>query len=230
MSFWTSQQLEARLPHLIKGFSSSKIDCNAYTLTVGDQIYVSPTDRAPDPSSVTIRRIDPGGAFVVPPGQFAFLITSETIRVPIDAMAFISMKAKLKFRGLVNVSGFHVDPGYEGKLVFSVFNAGPTDVHLCQGQDCFLIWYSSLEGESEKHKIGIGSTAISTDLINTLPGEVQSFAGLLRKLSDVEERLTSRLNVLEPKQAALDGAIRFTIGLLVAFVVMAAGVVIKHYW
>jgi hypothetical protein len=41
-------------------------------------------------------------------------------------MAFISMRTAFKFKGLVNISGFHVDPGYKGKLIFAVFNASPT--------------------------------------------------------------------------------------------------------
>ena len=51
--------------------------------------------------------------FTIPPGQFAFLLTEEVVSVPPDALAFISIRAKTKFRGLVNVSGFHVDPGYQ---------------------------------------------------------------------------------------------------------------------
>ena len=59
------------------------------------------------------------------PGQFAFLLTDEIVEVPDSAMALISIKAKIKWRGLINVSGFHVDPGFKGRLIFSVYNAGP---------------------------------------------------------------------------------------------------------
>ena len=61
---------------------------------------------------------------VIPPGQFGLLITEEVVQVPMDAIAFISIKAGIKFRGLVNVSGFHADPGFSGKLKFAVYNAG----------------------------------------------------------------------------------------------------------
>ena len=46
-----------------------------------------------------------------PPGQFAFLLTKEVVSVPADALAFISIRVKTKFRGLVNVSGW---PGCNG--------------------------------------------------------------------------------------------------------------------
>ncbi len=203
MSFWTSQQLELNLPKLIDRYSDKQVDCNAYTLRIGDEVYVSPTDQTPDPKSSTIRRLAEGEGFTIPQGQFAFLITEETVQVPRDAMAFISMKAKIKFKGLVNVSGFHVDPGFHGRLVFSVFNAGPTVIHLKRGQDCFLIWYASLDEESKKYKVGIYNTSLSPDLINALPGELQSLEGLSRRMKDIEKRLDERINKIEPKQAEL---------------------------
>jgi dCTP deaminase len=199
MAFWTSQDLEERLPELISDFAPERVDCNAYTLQIGDESYVSPTDQAPEPQSITIRKRVVDEAFTIPPGQFAFLVTAETVQIPNNAMAFISMKASIKFRGLVNVSGFHVDPGYRGKLTFAVFNAGPVVIHLKCGQDCFLIWFASLTGDSKKNKNQSGSHSLSTTIINSIAGEVQSLDGLHTKLKDVEKRLTERIAKVEPE-------------------------------
>jgi dCTP deaminase len=46
-------------------------------------------------------------------------MTEEIIRVPKEAMAFISMRATFRMKGPVNVSGFHADPGWEGPLIFA---------------------------------------------------------------------------------------------------------------
>lgn len=204
MTFWTSQDLEARLPALVDNFSVERVDCNAYTLTIGGETYISPTDQTPNPNANTIRRLQHNEAFAIPPGQFAFLVTEETVHVPADCMAFISMKAKIKLKGLVNVSGFHVDPGFKGVLTFAVFNAGPTPIHLKRGQDCFLIWYANLNGISEKHKKKPYGSSLSTDLVNALPGELQSLEGLSKRLSDTERRLMERINQMEPKLAELN--------------------------
>src|SRR5262245_26127654 len=139
MSFWSGEKLVEELPRLIDPYDEKQIDCAAYTLRIGDEVYISPSDSA-EASSSTRKKLDDSESFVIPPGQFAFLLTHERVRVPNTAVGFISMKARIKFRGLVNVSGFHVDPGYDGRLVFSVFNAGPSPVHLAQGDNCFLIW------------------------------------------------------------------------------------------
>ncbi|PYQ63310.1 MAG: deoxycytidine triphosphate deaminase, partial [Acidobacteria bacterium] len=141
-----------------------------------------------------------GDAFTVPPGQFAFLLTEEIVAVPADAIAFISIRAKIKFRGLVNVSGFHVDPGYSGQLTFSVFNAGPTPIHLKRGQPIFLIWYASLDRESSFKKDGFVRRGIDTDLITGIAGELQSFAGLTKRLKDVDKSLSDRVHAIEREQ------------------------------
>jgi dCTP deaminase len=151
-TFWSGETLEEKLPKLVQPYSEDLVDCAAYTLTVGHEIYVSPSAQAINPRDATIRRLGDGEAFTIPPGQLAFLLTEEIVTVPPDAIAFISMKAKIKFRGLINVSGFHVDPGFRGRLIFSVFNAGPLTIHLRQGQPTFLIWYANLDRTSTRIK------------------------------------------------------------------------------
>ncbi len=185
MNFWSGETLESELPRLIDPFLKDNIDCAAYQLRIGPEIYISPSNAA-DASSRSKVKLAPSESFVIPPGQFAFLLTEERVRVPNSAIALISMRAKFKFRGLVNVSGFHVDPGYKGRLIFSVFNAGPAGVHLARGDRCFLIWYASLDKMSESVKHGDGFDEIPTELITPIAGEVQSLASLSAKIDKVE--------------------------------------------
>lgn len=198
--FWSGETLRERLPSLIEPFVPERIDCAAYTLAVGPEVYVSPNDQTADPTTVTVRKLGPGGAFTVPPGQFAFLLTEEIVTVPADALAFISIRAKTKFRGLVNVSGFHVDPGYRGQLTFAVFNAGPVPIHLKRGQPIFLIWYASLDRETAVRKDGTVHLGIDPELITGIAGELQSFAGLSKKVKDVDKSLGDRIHALEKEQ------------------------------
>ncbi len=233
MSFWDGGVLAQKLPTLISPYTPDRIDCNAYTLSVGGEVYVTPTDADEDLKYRSVRMLQDAEAFSVPPGQFAFLITDEVITVPRDAMAFISIKAKIKFRGLVNVSGFHVDPGYNGRLVFSVYNAGPSPIHLRRGQECFLIWFAALTSTCPNAKQGIFNDRISTDLINAVPGELQSLEGVNQKIKDVEKKLLEKLSVVEAKQAAIDTkrAVLITIcgALLVGLLLLAARVIYPYF-
>ncbi len=116
-------------------------------------------------------------------------------------MAFISVRAKIKFRGLVNVSGFHVDPGFRGQLTFAVFNAGPVPIHLKRGQAIFLIWYASLDCETTFKKEGFVRKGIDPEVVTAVAGELQSFSGLSKKIKDVDKVFGDRIHAIEREQA-----------------------------
>lgn len=198
--FWSGETLSERLKSLIDPFIPERVDCAAYTLAIGPELYVSPNDQTADPTTVTVRKLNEAEAFTIPPGQFAFLLTEEVVSVPADALAFISIRAKTKFRGLVNVSGFHVDPGYRGQLTFAVFNAGPLPIHLKRGQRIFLIWYASLDCETRFKKDGTIHRGIDPELVTSVAGELQSFAGLSKKVKDVDKALGDRIHAVEREQ------------------------------
>src|SRR5262249_56219095 len=101
-----------------------------------------------NPSDKT--QVPAGTKIVIPPGQFGLLTTRETVHVPANAIAFISIRAGIKFQGLVNVSGFHVDPGYRGQLKFAVYNAGSRTIVLDQNQRVFMIWFADLDNPDDK--------------------------------------------------------------------------------
>jgi dCTP deaminase len=188
MAFWSGATLEARLPDLIKPYDLPSVDCNAYTLHMGQQYYISVDGQ----SSTRIETLKEGRSLSIPPGQFAFLLTEEVVEVPTSAIAFISMKTDMKFRGLVNVSGFHVDPGFKGPLKFAVFNAGPSPVVIKQGDDCFLIWYANLDNpddakhsktpsDNEKYKRGITGRDV-----RGISGAVMSLSVLAEKVEKLD--------------------------------------------
>lgn len=210
MAAWSGETLRERLPGLITPYDESSIDGASYKLKVGNEIYVSPTGLTE--KAATIDQLAPRADRTIPPGQFAFLITSETVKVPNDGIALISIRARLKWRGLVNVSGFHVDPGYDGKLIFAVFNAGPSTIHIKQSDDCFLIWYLSLDRSSSYIKAdGAGYTSIGSDLVSGISGEWKSF-----------DMLDARMRAIERKQTALDAVAKILltaiVGIALAFV------------
>lgn len=198
--FWSGETLSERLKALIDPFVPTRVDCAAYTLAIGGEVYVSPSDQSTDPSTVTVRKLSDGEAFTIPPGQFALLLTEEVVSVPADALAFISIRAKTKFRGLVNVSGFHVDPGYRGQLTFAVLNAGPVPIHLKRGQSIFLIWYASLDCETSYKKDGTLHKGIDPELVTAVAGELQSLSGLSKQIKNVDKALADRVHAVEKEQ------------------------------
>ncbi|MCY4108187.1 MAG: hypothetical protein OXG11_04060 [Chloroflexi bacterium] len=192
MGFWRGETLRERLPSIVKKphYSEERIDCNAYTMRLGEEIYISPSRQ--EAVGAPKEKLEPRSGRTIPPGQFAVLLTEEYVEIPGDAMAFISMRSTQKLRGLVNVSGFHVDPGYRGRLVFAVFNASANYVHLHREEPCFLIWFADLDGKSAPPftKTEEGFVDIPSKLVNPLGNaKVESIDGLSARLNGVEERL-----------------------------------------
>ena len=55
--FWSGETLLERLEALIEPFSPGRVDCAAYTLAIGPEVYVSPNDQTADPTTVTVRKL-----------------------------------------------------------------------------------------------------------------------------------------------------------------------------
>lgn len=190
---------------------TASIDCNSLQLSIGHEIYVTPN--LAEVNTQTKKQLRENEPFVIPPGQFAFLLTQEIVSVPSDAMALISIKATFKMKGLVNVSGFHVDPGWRGRLIFAVFNAGPQPVHLERGLRLFLIWYASLDADSDKRKTTPGLLSISPATINNLTGGSDSFFELNKKIDSEVKLLKEKNEALSERIHKLDiSLVRYTVG------------------
>jgi dCTP deaminase len=204
MAFWSSQTLVANLSRLVDAPDVSMVDCNAVTLRMGGEIYITPAPEQPDVMYHTKQILPPKGPFAIPPGQFAFLPTEEVVSIPDDVMGFISIKATLKLKGLVNVSGFHVDPGWCGPLIFSVFNAGPSPVHLQQGMPLFLLWIADLDSKSVQKKKGVMGKGIPLTVINGISGGVNSIYELGERTDKNLKTFEARIRKIETSQTRVN--------------------------
>ncbi len=225
MPFWSGDRLVKELPNIIKPFNVDHIDCAAYTMTIGSEIYVTPHEGTFDPQTTTKRQLKPKEAFTIPAGQFAFLLTEEKLFLPSHVLGFISMKSGTKFRGLINVSGFHVDPGYDRRLIFSVYNAGPSPIHLQRGEKLFLLWIAELDRKSsEKYTrtAGYGFTDIPTKLINSIPGEIHSLQSLSKQMNDQKAEIDKKIQKVEIHQARHNIVVTVALALFVGILVWSA--------
>lgn len=139
MSFWNTDRIRAKCEarSIVTPYRAERAKRCCYELGVGVEAYV--TSKSGDTTHLAA-----GAKVAIPPGQFGLLTTNEVVFVPPDAIAFISIRAGIKFQGLINVSGFHVDPGFRGKLKFAVYNAGSREIDLDQDEQVFVIWFADL--------------------------------------------------------------------------------------
>ena len=189
----------SRLAGLIKPFDPARIVNCSYELSMGSEAHITGRDSRTKLKIADLEQIS------IPPGQFAQLLTEESIEVPNDALGLISIKSGLKSRGLVNVSGFHVDPGFSGRLLFSVYNAGPNNIVLSQGSRSFLIWYASLDSPTSDLYNGASANlqSISDDQVMKLQGEVFTPQALADRILNIESRLKTYAWLCSTTLAAL---------------------------
>ncbi len=222
MAFWSGQTVKRRIEQegLVSPFDPKNIDCAAYTLHVGYEAFVT-RDKSDQAKQIGRGGNAPGhiivrddGSLAIPPGQFAFLIAKEVVKVPSDAIGFISIKTRKKFQGLVNVSGFHVDPGWKGRLIFAVFNAGSVIITIRPDEPLFLLFFSSLDMESEepyRYRGDSGYTRIPSSLMEAMSAPVPT----IYKLNE---------DVKEAREKAGQAYDRALIALTVAGLVLAASI------
>jgi dCTP deaminase len=193
MAFWSGEKLSERLPELIAPYRRNNIDCASYLLCVGNEVFATSdkfaTSGPAEPLVTILDENSPKNILRIKPGQFAFLITQEEVKVPSDAIALISMRAGYKLKGLINVSGFHVDPGWSGKLLFSVYNAGPQEVIVSRGEAMFLIVYSDLDRVTSENYDGKSQNqkSINISLLQNMTEQVFSPLMLKRKIDSIEK-------------------------------------------
>jgi dCTP deaminase len=179
--FINGQEIEKRsdlffpVPEL---FEPRNVKEACYDLRIGDEVFLS-EQRVP-------RRLSEENPFVIlPPGQFALVKTYEQVSVPRDFVAFISIRSTFKFQGLINISGFHVDPTYEGHLIYAVQNVGPNDIRLRFKDSVFMIMWARLEsryGGKERKK---GYDRIPLEMMAQLGGPTVTLVSLQKKVDEL---------------------------------------------
>lgn len=165
-----------------------RVEAAGYRLSIGKEYFINGS------GSSTVVNLSKGQGFVIEPGQFAFILTREKVYISKAAIGFISIRASTKFRGLINVSGFQVNPGFNGNLVFAVFNAGPRHINLREGDEIFSLWIADLDAPvaedlEESGNIPNGLDRIRSDEINKIAGNSLTAYQLSDRLEKVEENL-----------------------------------------
>jgi dCTP deaminase len=222
MAFWSGETIKARLPTLIDKPDVDCIDGAAYMLKVGPEYYVSATELDPDRNTRTMKTLSADECFAIPGGQFALVLTEEAVTVPITALGFFSIRSRAKWKGLINVSGFHIDPGFCGRLTIAVYNAGSFPIHFRRGEPEFLIWLADLDPEASvkysKHA-NTRVTKIDASVLNQAPGKTQSLQSLAARIDRVNDELGKRIDALEQFKSIAKWIVAAVVGALIGLAV-----------
>lgn len=188
--YLTAEEIQALGENDKPAIEGSLIKCYenwSYNLRLGPEVYLSS-------EKLLTKLSGKQDSIVIQPGEFALLTTLETLNIPLDHVAFISLRFRYALKGLINISGFHVDPGFQGKLVFSVYNAGPNPVVMRYQDEVFMIIFAHLDKavKAREHPEFDKIDRLKSEWISAVKGPAVS----LTKLNRQVERLSTRVNVL----------------------------------
>src|SRR5208282_1189317 len=124
-------------------FDSDNLKGASYDLSIGGEALVSNRDEkvviAPNGASLTLEA-----------GDFALVLTKESVRLPLNIAGSIGMRSSLARSGLILLHGMQIDPGWDAHLRFGLFNASPRKITLDYGDDICMIEFHRLAGMSTK--------------------------------------------------------------------------------
>jgi dCTP deaminase len=166
-------------------------------LCLGREVFLS--------SKESVKCLDGNESVTIEPGDFALMLTEERLSLPTTHMGMITLRLRYKALGLINVSGFHVDPGYTGHLIFAVYNAGPRPVTVRRGDPLFKIIFNKMDGE-ESPPTEKGYESIPADLMTSLQGPPVSAHALKQEVETLKEKVRLLIAAVGSLAATIIGA------------------------
>ena len=163
-------------------FESSLVRQASYDLRLGEEYFLIGEDF---PGKLDDEQV----YLILRPGQFAFLTSYEVLNIPFNLLGFITLRSTYKNQGLVNISGFHVDPTFSGRLRFAVQNVGPSDLRLRYKEHTFTIFFAKVDAQSMtdvgEARPSLMDDGIPLSLIQHLGGSTITLAQLQKDLDEV---------------------------------------------
>jgi len=86
------------------------------------------------------------GTLYLPPGAAIIIETYEEVQFPRSRFGHIVPKVKLLMEGVSNTSS-KIDPGFDGRLLITVFNLGTKRISLKKGQEFCTLYILNVQKE-----------------------------------------------------------------------------------
>lgn len=215
-----------KTPPLISTFEETNLRGSSYDLTIGSEYYI---DQGSGSTSLETQSLRERQSFTVPPHAVCFILTTESITLPLDITAKVSMRMPHIYAGMVLTSQPPFDPGYNGKAIVMLHNLSSVPVFLKRGERIATIEFSRLEEPRESLPSQSSVTSIeqslsrplvsslsemskksqsAVDKVNSLSGQMLAFAALVVAILAIPglfsyTGLADRISKIEALQEAL---------------------------
>jgi len=172
----------------IDPFDSSQVQAASIDLTLGEDIIAA---------GGNAQRLRAGQSFELLPGRTALVSTRETLRLPNNHLGRVGAITKIARFGIIAAHGLQVDPSYQGRLMFCLFNAGVRSYRLAYGEPIISLELTRLAVPHSRGRIATQHNAADVE---------ENFTPARACLEIVRRWLESRTEV-----EAVDGRVAATI-------------------
>ena len=130
---------------IVKNFESTSLEASSYDVRVGMKGIIG--------GDGTVREISENQLLEIHPGQYAGVISLEKFNLPKTIFARIGSKRALSYEGLILLTGNIIDPGYQGHLLFGIYNASQKKAVLYLKKKICNVVFEKLSQEPLKQVI-----------------------------------------------------------------------------
>ena len=183
-------------------FDASLLESCSYDIRVGNWGVVGGSGQERDLT---------GEGLDLPPGGYAGLVSWEKFKLPLDTFARLGAKRSYSYDGIILLTGCLVDPGYEGHLLFGVYNASQKKYVLRRGAKICVVVFERLPKAVEQ-KVQINPDLlqgrIPDSYINKMANmEVLPWMQISERVKEIE-KITSDILDLKQRYEDVLGPIR----------------------
>ena len=107
---------------IIENFDPTKLSPASYDAKLGKTGYTTESRARID--------IENAGHVIIKAGDFAIVTSFETFEIPMDIAGHIGLRSYYTRKGMIQLSGPQLDPGFKGIIIIGLFNASPRDIMI----------------------------------------------------------------------------------------------------
>lgn len=162
---------------LIHPFDEANLRASSYDLTVGEEYYIGEEGAS---STLSTQLLKPRQSFTIPPHAVCFILAAESIHLPDDVTAKVSLRMTHIYAGMVLTSQPPFDPRYHGRVVVMLHNLSSVAFHLKCGERVATIEFMRVEETPHKSKAHRSVTTLEEQLPKPFVSSLTEIASMAK--------------------------------------------------
>lgn len=175
---------------LISPYDGKNTRAGSYDLTIGNEYYIGSSQ---DEAVLDTKSLGKDQSFAIPPHAVCFILLTESIKLPSNVTAKISLRMTHIYSGLVITSQPPFDPGYTGNVIVMVHNFSAAPVYLKHGERLATIEFTELANPPKNAKPHRSVTTLKGQLTKPLVSSLSEIASMSKAAQDRVNWLSNQM-------------------------------------